>query len=265
MVAQINTTTIDFARQGVEITQQKYFDAGLVKIWSGEQNNVLLQLNYGESTTRYNNVVFVDRSYSDAAQMLNSSAVQNVVFSDEVVDTSMIVPNADSHITTYPVSYAEVSYVAVGEMTFDGVLEPLNIRRRAIYTTSDALGNVHGCNCNIGAGNIDSEKKSELLLTVNKFVSTFVPFNDAKQQRHTLMKTVGYFTNDNVVEPFDDKRLILNSIDNLRGHDMDAAVSLMSGSAENYINPGEYSMPSGFTYENCSVGTDSIAFGGTGY
>jgi hypothetical protein len=276
---------IDEFRQGVELTQQKYFDAGIVKIWSGEQNNVSLKLDYGEETTRYHNVVFVDRSYSDAIQMLNSNfsnvkeeIVDDFIFvdtdqvvdfeNDDVVITSLLLTQhgSQTHITTFPVLYDSVDYSAVREISFDGVLEPLNIRTRAIYLTSDALGNVHSCNGNVESGNVDSQKKSDIVSSVNKLMTTSAPFNDAKIVGNTIMRTVGYFTNDNVLEPFFDDRLVLNSAhDNSRDIMMTAIISLMTGSTENYINPGEYSMPTGFDYENCPVGTDSIVFGGMGY
>ena len=285
-MTQIDTSIIDFARQGVEITQQKYFDAGLVKIWSGEQNSISLKLDYGEETTRYDNVVFVDRSYSDAIQMLKSdfSNVREKIVDDDVfVEADQIIDFENEnivisslskvslgppvHITTFPILYDSVDYVAVREITFDGVLEPLSIRARAIYLTSDALGDIHSCNGSVGTGNIDSEKKSDTLVSIDKLISTFVPFDDAKVQRQrSIMKTVGYFTNDDTIKPFVDDRLLLNfGTDNSLETDMIEAVSLMTGSTENYINPGEYSMSTGFTYENCPAGTDSLVFGGMGY
>ena len=47
--------------------------------------------------------------------------------------------------------------------------------------------------------------------------------------------------------------------------DMVKAVSLMTGSTENYVNPYEVAMTSGFVYDNTFAGTDSLVFGGTGY
>ena len=287
-MTQIDTSTIDGFRQGIELVEQKHFDAGIVKIWSGEKNSVSLQLDYGEETTKYNDIVFVDRSYSDAIQMLNSdftlvkesvNVTDEFIFAntDQVFDfsnesiidysiTTTIVRGTASHITTYPIFYGAVDYVAVREITFDGVLEPLNVRPLAIYLTSDVLGNVHSCNCNVEVGNIDNEKKTELVLTVDDYISVFVPYNDAKILQKSIMKTVGRFSNDDINKPFFDDRLLLNfGQDSSRGIQMDEAVSLMSGSTENYVQPGKRAMPSGFTYENCPVGTDSISFGGMSY
>jgi hypothetical protein len=43
----INTSAIDAYAQGIEITQQVRYDAGIVKIWSGEPGHKLLRSYYG--------------------------------------------------------------------------------------------------------------------------------------------------------------------------------------------------------------------------
>ena len=42
---QMNTSVTDPYRQGVEITQQKYYDAGFVKIFAGEPGHVIRKVN----------------------------------------------------------------------------------------------------------------------------------------------------------------------------------------------------------------------------
>jgi hypothetical protein len=246
-VTQIDTSNTDGFRQGVEITQPKHFDAGLVKIWSGEKDSVSLRCNVGTETTAYGDVTLTDKSYSGATQTLNST------------------PTA--RITTNPILYNSVDYVAVREIMFNGVLEPLTIRNNAIDMSSNTLRNAHSCNGTVGSGNSDSEKKSDMLLSVDEYNSTFAPYNDAKiSNQRPRINLVGYFVNNNVIKPFFDDRLLLNfGTDNSRDNIMNAAISLMTGSTENYVNHNERSMPSGFVYDNCSVGTNSIAFGGMGY
>ncbi len=66
--------------------------------------------------------------------------------------------------------------------------------------------------------------------------------------------------------PFDDTRYIRNTLPS-SSYDstLNAALSLMSGSTDNYVSFKQKSGVAGAYYDNTPAGTDSIAFGGMTY
>lgn len=286
------TTNIDRFRQGVELTQQKHFDAGIVKIWSGERHNELFRANFGQETTNYNDIVFLDRSYTDAVTTLKTNVITQTLttFGDETENSiidydNLYVITYNNHyvvtipsightsytkqqISTFQIPYGSLDYVAVRDYTFDGILEPLTIRLTNSYIKSDMLREAHSCNGEIESGNSDSERSSDMLLSVDVFsAKLYDSFVDDKRSNETV-KSIGFFSIENTINPFVDNRQILNFLDKEEqfqhlGLDIVSAVSLMTGSTENYVNASEISSTSGFVFD--TAGTDSIAFGGFAY
>lgn len=78
--SSISTTNIDGYRQGVEITTQRHFDYGIVKIHAGEKRHEIKQNSFG--LTRFNLKTFVDYDRHDPVTFINTRYTRNVDDSD---------------------------------------------------------------------------------------------------------------------------------------------------------------------------------------
>ncbi len=245
----ILTSEIDAYRQGVEITQFKHFDAGMVKIHAGEQGHVLKKNRGGMDRNYHTTNLFVESSRIDpATHLLNGGSV---------IDNDML----DGKI-------------------LDGVLEPLSIRSVAGFFGVDGKYDAHGFYGSLMAGVEDEDKASTQIVTVYEFrIPTKVPrFLDMVKAFTSLSGTAMQHARDvNVItiKPFDDKRDVLED-NNMSVHQtamsyagtpIIQAIRNMSGSTDGgYVSSRQISATCGWVYDNVSgVGTDSIAFGGMTY
>jgi hypothetical protein len=114
----IDTTAIDGWRQGVELTLWKHFDAGTVKIRSGEPGHRNVVLNYGkDNVDEFRNI---NSYYTDTNN-------NNVALS--------IIGNVSVH--SHPVMVRETGDGTTNQTA--GILEPLN-KRRKLFTPVDGDG-----------------------------------------------------------------------------------------------------------------------------
>lgn len=240
----INTSEIDPYRQGVEITQLKHFDAGMVKIHAGEPGHYLRKNRFGMGDRRWKSARFDDRTHFDVSVLSGSSingVVQSTIASDdgEIIDT-----------------------------TIDGSVEPLTLRYVTRLPTS--YGSVHVPRGAMMAGNVDANDGSDDVVHVydDSERSTLGFFDVGSQFERDSM-----FIDVTVKEPFVEKNVVCNFIlsgntllSSTIGNDMVAALVPMTGSTDNHVAPWERSATCGWTYDyNTSVGTDSLAFGGMTY
>lgn len=246
--SSIDTSEIDSFRQGVEITHQKFFDAGTVKISAGEPAHVLRKNRFGEDNVWDTDPRYADKDYFNPVTFLTAQATASPLLTS---------------ILTFPIITSDTTQIS--NFNFDGVIEPLTIRPAASFFSIDVPFESHGTRGEIMAGNADSLLSSDMVLTVDYFsVRQSKPFLDMIELFGTL-STTGFFINNALPQdPFVDKRYVENvihsaSIDSV----MLQAQSLMTGSTDNYIPFNKRSATSGWTFDSVSgVGTDSIAFGG---
>lgn len=227
----LDTTLIDGYRQGVELTSQKHWDAGLGKIHAGEPGHLVRKNGFGMS--RYNNS---DLFFSDD----HTLRPQDYITSDEFDDSTLT------------------------NLWFDGNIEPLTIRKIVTLSMNDRPIEVHSVKGMFDSANPDSLLKSDRVLTVDDFISdqTRSAFDDNVNMTGNIPMNEYFDFESCQNQPFIDERTVRNAGPN-QPSDFITALSLMSGSTENYITHRQRSTTCGWTFENNTViGTDSITFGG---
>lgn len=245
LTSSINTSAIDGWRQGVELTQQKHWDAGTAKIWAGEAGHMPKRNRYGMGDVFRMTPPFEELDYFDPATFLRA---QDELFN--VTFTYPIVTNDNNQSENY---------------LLDGIVEPFTIRARASFFSIDIPIESHDTKGAVMAGNTDSINASDQVLTVDYFsISQIKGYIDLIDMMGNQPLN-GFFHVEKVrLLPFIDERLIVTPVPNLPA-DFTAAVSLMSGSFD-YISPHQRSATSGWVYDGVQgIGTDSIAFGGLTY
>lgn len=262
--SSIETIEIDGYRQGVELTQQKHFDAGIAKIHAGEPGHVLRRNRYGMDKNFRNDPRFEEIDYFSPEKFLRAQDLDSPLF---------------FNIITFPIITSDNDQLE--NFIFDGVIEPFTIRARASFFSIDVPFEAHEVKGSIMAGNTDTTWASELVQTVYLYdLKQQLPFLDqyadavafAEQEagQGHASTIVGFFRADKpILAPFNDARFVRNVPASITyGDDMNAALSLMSGSTDSYINLaiGKRSATSGWDYDsNSGVGTDTLAFGGKVY
>lgn len=151
----------------------------------------------------------------------------------------------------------------------DGVLEPFMIRELPSLYSHTAPADPHSTKGAVMAGNEDETNSSDLVLTVyNVIDNDQLPFeDDTLTEDGTVFINGTHRTKRSFLTPFVDERFVCNvSSSANRSAQFNAALSMMTGSDDNYFTFKQKSMPCGQDYDRCAaVGTDSLAFGGTGY
>jgi len=246
--SSISTSAIDGWRQGVEITQQKHWDAGTVKIWAGEAGHMPKRNRYGMGEVFRTAPPFEELDYFVPATFLRAQ--------DEFFQTSF----------TYPIITSDNNESE--NYIFDGVIEPFTIRARASFFTIDVPIESHEVKGATMAGNTDSTNASDQVLTVDYFanhnyhVKGYIDMVDMMGNQPLN----GFFhVEKSPTLPFIDERILTSPISGLAS-DFVEAISPMSSGSFDYISPHQRSATSGWVYDGTQgVGTDSIAFGGLTY
>lgn len=273
--SSIDTSEIDAYRQGVELTQQKHFDAGLAKISAGEPGHILRRNRYGMDKNFRNEPVFEELDYFKPVDfLLAQDALSPLQF----------------NIITFPIITSDNDQLE--NYVFDGVIEPFTIRAKASFFSIDVPFEAHEVKGALMAGNTDSTWASDQVLTVYRtdlrphvaFLDQYadtVPFPGEDVLSGTLATTSGSLTGSQhpavaygffhydkpLLGPFEDIRYVRNVVTaSAYGLDMIRALDLMSGATDNYVPIGHRSATSGWDYDtNSGVGTDSLTFGGMVY
>jgi hypothetical protein len=257
-VATVNTggidmSTIDPYRQGVELTLTKHFDAGLGKISAGEPGHMLRRTEYGQNKNYKVEPIFEELDYFDPVMYLQTQA-----------EESPLIWN----IITFPIITSDNDQIE--NYIFDGVIEPLTIRARASFFSIDVPFESRAVHGSVMDGNDDQSLATDQVCTVYEWNTdeSLVEFLDMVDMIDGMLPLNGYFTYEKTyLTPFVDTRLVRNtSSSTQRTDDFQPALSMMTGSTDNYINHKQRSATCGWTYDYTNtIGTDSLAFGGFGY
>lgn len=248
----MDTTKIDPFTQGVEITQQKRYDAGLAKIWSGEPGHQLLKNSYGMDKNFFPSSRFVDLDLFNPVRYVEAQEVASPLF---------------SNIITFPIIISDNDQLE--NYYVNGIIEPLTIRAKVAFFSIEAPFESHSVRGTLMGGNTNQNNGSDQVLTVDYFEPTkeIIGYFDMVDvfEGHPLNVFFQYeFTS---IPPFKDERLIRNEpAVNSEPADIIEVMSHMTGSTDNYIRYNQRSATCGWYYDNnVSVGTDSLAFGGMVY
>ena len=237
----IDTKAIDAYRQGVEITQFKHYDAGIVKIHAGEIGHVLKKNRAGEDRHYRTELVYSD--VNSVNPELRVSGKDN----STIINTDML----DGRVE-------------------DGVIEPLTIRSIARRERSMLDHEPHQIYGSLSAGTELQHCSSSPVVIVDYFKKgkSGTTFNDCMEYFRNLP-----IQHKTELTPYVDIRSDLESSSQYattwRETDVDGkflpVVSSMAGARDSgYVSLGQVSAAAGWVYDS-SVGTDSIAFGGMTY
>jgi len=260
----IDTSAFDGHRQGVELTQQKHFDAGIVKIHAGEPGHVLRRNRYGMDRNYRNDPRFEDIDYFNP---------ENYIRAQENGSPILI------NIITFPIITSNNDQIE--NYVFDGVIEPLTIRPVASFFSTEVPFESHQVRGAVMAGNTDMSWASDIIQTVyandlrskGAYVDMYVDtlaFPELITTESHVATNFGLFdVVQPVTSPFFDIRYPRNTtLSSNYDSQLDAALSLMSGSTDNYIDQTlrMRSAATGWDYDtNAELGTDTLAFGGMVY
>lgn len=237
--------------QGVEITQQEQYVAGLVKVWSGDAGHVLRASTFGQDGNLFRPAGFADAEKFSALQFVKAQANGSPLWSKTLA---------------YPLIVGDIDQVETVDLT--GVIEPLTIRAAAGMFSTFVPAEAHSIQGSVGEGNRDPRGGGEAVLTVDFFAPkrSIVPFLDQVNATNTL-PTPGFFQNNfAVLDPFLDARYSRNTTST--NGDVEDAILIdsmdhMTGSTDNYIRFNQRSATCGWSYDaNVAIGTDSLVFGG---
>jgi len=262
--------------QGVEISTQAQYDAGLIKIWSGEAAHHCAQLSFDGS----NGIVtspFSD-GVSTSFNTFSSEAVgfnTNVQFPVLQYPLQNVSENSRSTVRTFLYKTStirandgtKVKYRLdpdIASTTLSTVIEPLAIRLQPSFYSSNVPVNPHVVRGSVTGATDGTHVTSERVLTVDTFNTSTKPatFNDT-----ITLATGRSYVKSVVILAFNDSKYSRNvppsSYDT---NNILKALGLMSGSTDNYVRYDEVSAACGWYYDNnTGVGTDSNAFGGMTY
>jgi len=247
----IETIRIDGYRQGVELTQQKHFDAGIGKIHAGEPGHFLRQNRFGMDNRLLPEPEYKDLDYFSSLNYIKAQAQGSAL---------------DGDIVTFPIIIGDTS--EVDNFIFNGAIEPLTIRSIASFYSIDVPFEAHSIKAGLMNSTEDTTRASSLIVTVNDYDTSpnYVPYLDMVDMSPAQQPTNGYFvTIKAALKPFADVRYLRNIISSSSDSEtstMNAALSLMTGSTDNYISLKQRSATSGWDYDYNVSGTDSLAFGG---
>lgn len=241
----MDTSAIDAYTQGVEITSDKRYVSGIAKIWSGEPGHILKNNRFGMDKVLFPGSAFSDADLFSPSRFLEAQAVASPLWSS---------------IFTFPLIVGDDD--RSDNLNFDGVIEPLSIRRPASFTSTDSPYEAHDVHGSFGVGNIDHIRSTDQVLTIDyiepsKHIGAFIDGGTTTVVQNTLATRL----------PFFDERLVRNETPPTEETAaMIASLSPMSGSTDNYIKHNQRSAACGWYYDNTTVtGTDSLAFGGMTY
>jgi hypothetical protein len=252
--SSINTTASNGYRQGVELTVMKHFDAGTVKIHAGEAGHFVKQNAVGLRVIPY-----TDRVFTDSAELRASSLVGLTTTTSRQVTAQPYLGTPNSRTDS----------LTVDRILYDGVLDPLSIRRRSSMITSNTPLDPRGVHGEFGGGRLDESGGACQIVTVHPINHNSTrPFFDAVELLDRRWPASGSILTRATGSSFVDARLLRNvaTASITYPDEMVSALSLMTGSTENYVSNNQRSATSGWDYDNTTfVGTDSLSFGGMTY
>jgi hypothetical protein len=249
----INTSAIDKFRQGVFVKTDKHRSDG-----------VLL----GVATTRNLNHQIEPNLLGQEG---GTFALEDTAFVDrEKWDAKLFVESTNKEI---------FSAKREGPFSFDGVLEPLEIRRITTFDSPDSVEApffAHSVKGNLQGGNEDENSASEMVIQFIELEQPTeeVPWIDSTdsigEDPQATIKIPGVTSNEkHKIAAFNDSRnetLFSGAPGDNRVTNSDTvnvALRSMTGSIDQDLRPaGHKSSAAGFTYDNNGPGTDSLAFGG---
>lgn len=263
--SSINTTEVDPFRQGVEMSLDKH-NVGMYKISAGTPGHIVNPNSFG--------IVNMD--------IVEANFNKDLDYFDPVHYVKAQVPGVDfSKIFTFPIITSDFDQSE--NFSLNGIIEPFAIRSVASFFSIEFPFESHSVKGSMMGGNNDPWfRSSDRILTVDllpkKKLNDRTYLNDDVYLDSFSVITAslpiqprGYIDLSlNTNTPFVDSQVYVKNLGmtvEKNGQDMiNVFIATMTSSlGENYITPDKKSASAGFVYDNTSLGTDSIVYGGLTY
>lgn len=245
------SSSIDSYRNGVEITQQKHWTAGVAKITAGTPGHLYESLRFG---------------YSDL----------DILDADTYFELDIFNPIAyveSSQAFTYPIVTSNSNEAE--NHVLNGIIEPFPIRPVIANFSINFPFEPHSTKGQFGNGNINWRNSSDSVVSVEEFDRTrknyafFLDASDVKKLSTGngsvgVGPAEGYFNMDeNPASFFEDKIYPRGEESNSTyTADMESVLESLPPGGTTYVTARERSVTCGFVYDQTDRGTDSIAYGG---
>lgn len=183
----IDTSAIDPYRQGVELTLGKYFQQGIAKIWSGNDGHQINVIDIGQK----DDDIFADQDF-----FLEVAPFNPVLYLTDYFMSQVVV--IDSPVNT-------------NENGFDGIIEPLSIRRVISFTSIDAPFEAHSVKGSLETGNFDSFRNADAVVSKQRFSELSIgeqSYEDNVDMTGRVPTNLGFWpTISTKIGSFDDSQL----------------------------------------------------------
>jgi hypothetical protein len=238
----IDTSAFDAWRQGVELTQEKFYANGsIVKIHSGESNSVMATLNYGAAVI----TITSDASYTDINQY-------------DVIE----------HISTNDINYAPPPFNDdISLISESGVVEPITIRNVVTFASLYGKYEPHAVRGNVESGNHNLYNNSDVQVFEyeRKEQQARLPYTDYTVTIGNLkLEAFESVPIVNDVPPYDDSQSPSAVFSNAKDDPTlrDYAWYSLDPASDTYVPNNKTSCTKGYswlTFDGSNV--DSLAFG----
>lgn len=246
LTSSIDTSAFDAYRQGVELTQLKHFDGGVVKIHAGTDGHILHKNRLGMDRNYRTEPIFQEIDYFDPVKWLQVQELSEPLYVSLL--TFPIITSDNDQIENYG---------------FDGVIEPLTIRPRAAFFSIDVPFEAHETKGAFMGSSTDQRLSSQQISNIYERNTSkhIVPYLDLVDMIDGQFPLNGYFSPDiATITPFIDERLVRHVSSSVTyGTDMIAAMSELTCSSDNMLTYKQLAANSGWVYDGQ---IDSISFGG---
>lgn len=289
------SSSVDSYRNGVEITEDKHWTAGLAKISAGTAGHLYDKLRYGITGTDVLDYLNVPNTSSlDSSgtkrQFLTGDATDGFINDNAGNVRNIFLDGRPSSVYSDSGNFNAAAYLDTGDaktkkilnhfVVTDGIIEPLTIRSILTNHSTDNPFEPHATRAEFGNGNVDSSNASDVITSIDYFLPTARNncfFLDATEGTDVVangnMSSLAYITGSiivntgkNLVPPFKEqlnpRGVPTNST--YDGQLTDAINQLKQGGTA-YVTNIQKSATCGYSFETEGTGVDSIAYGDTSY
>lgn len=251
------SSSIDGYRNGVEITENKHWTAGLAKITAGTPGHLVDDTFFGVPKV----------SVIDADKFFDVNTFNPVSY---IIDGGSV-------FGSYMFPIITADYNQLENYILDGIIEPLPIRSVVSNFSINFPIEPHSVKAEFGNGNVGFSRSSDQIETVDYFepdrqtrkffldaAETIIFKNDDCTITASLGPAVGYVNLDeNYTSPFEDVVYPRGEQPSLTyDNELLTVINKLPISASSYVPRKKKSNTCGFVYDNNPEGTDSIAYGG---
>lgn len=295
--------SLDSYKNGVEITQDRHWIAGLAKLTAGSPGHLQDFMRYGiidndafgslytfntsstdnsgKSRSVYINDLifknFQDQSGNDRKVLSSLNPANRFTEIENFDPVAFVATGGDISLFTYPI--VTKSSNQAENYVMDGVIEPLTIRPVVSNFSINVPFEPHAIRGEFGNGNINTRLQSDQVLSVDYYtpsVDNKSPYLDAVDTIGISTDTglsvftgvsLGYFSNDaNVVPSFEDTVYPRGEAPpSTYSSDLIQTVNLMKPGGTTYVDRKQDSGNCGFDCEDAERGVESIAYLNLGY